>query len=73
MTEDLITSSEGTIITVVKVPLHSDGPDSWLNLFHAMCLRYCEPPADIDPAIVDSKIHELKQAVLAEYGLHLNV
>lgn len=64
---------EGTPFpTIVQVPDNPTG-DAWIHLFHAMVMKYAQPPLDIDPEILEHEVRTRKSAVLGQYGLHLNV
>lgn len=59
-------------LAIVRIPSNPTG-DTWIDLFQAMCLLYCEPPIDGDLEGLARQVNEKKSACLAEYGLHLNV
>lgn len=72
MTTPVLADSEAPAHTIIRLPLNPTG-DCWIELFHAMCLLYAEPPLVGDPEGLARKVNECKQACLSEYGLHLNV
>lgn len=71
-TPHLIDKEDKPITVILTIP-PNQVDDVWLHLLDAFVMRYAEPPVDVDLAVIERELQVRKSAVLAEYGLHLNV